>query len=137
VRDLVTAALRAAGAELSSAASVAEALHVLATAVPDVVVSDIGMPGASGYDLVTRVRADPRTARVPIIALTAYGRAEDRADAYRAGFDLHVGKPVEPLRLVRIVAMTAHGKTRTADAAHASARGAEQAAPPVSHVAPV
>jgi CheY-like chemotaxis protein len=68
------------------------------------VISDIGMPGASGLDLATRIRARPVTERVALIALTAHNRAEDRTDALRAGFDLHIGKPVEPLMLVRAVA---------------------------------
>jgi CheY-like chemotaxis protein len=104
VRELVGIALREAGAEVSCVASVAEALRVLDLRVPDVVISDIGMPEASGYELVSKIRSSAHTADVPVVALTAYNRGEDRADAYKAGFDLHIGKPVEPVMLVRTIA---------------------------------
>ena len=71
---------------------------------PDVLLSDIGMPGEDGYALIRQVRArEARERRLPAAALTAYVRAEDRAAALRAGFDAHVQKPVEPLELAYVV----------------------------------
>jgi PAS domain S-box-containing protein len=106
-RDLICTALRQAGAEAVPAAAVAEALELLESLVPDVVLSDIAMPTATGYDLLRQARDRPRTAKVPMVALTAYNRLEDRERALHAGFDAHVGKPVEPLALVRAVAAAA------------------------------
>ncbi len=120
--ELVSTALRAAGAHVRTAASVAEACGRLADEIPDVVLTDIGMPGASGFDLLAQIRADPRSACLPVIALTAYDRREDRADVYRAGFDLHVGKPVEPLVLARAVALVVRrARKRNGDATAAAA----------------
>jgi CheY-like chemotaxis protein len=71
-------------------------------------VSDIGMPGTNGYVLLESVRARGADAQVPAIALTAYARLEDRERALKAGFQLHVPKPIDPVRLVRAVALVAH-----------------------------
>ena len=74
--------------------------------VPDILVCDIGMPGEDGYTLIKKVRA--RNAedggRVAAVALTAFGQNEDRLKALSAGFQLHVGKPIEPSQLVSVVA---------------------------------
>jgi CheY-like chemotaxis protein len=69
-------------------------------------VSDIEMPEENGYDLIRRLRGLPpeRGGRIPAAALTAYARAEDRMRALRAGFQIHVSKPVQPAELVAIVA---------------------------------
>jgi PAS domain S-box-containing protein len=105
-RDLVATVLRGAGAEVTVAASAAEALRLLATSFPMVLVSDVGMPEVDGYDLIRRVRSqfDANGSNLPAVALTAYAREEDRRLALAAGFDRHVAKPVEPAELVRIVA---------------------------------
>jgi CheY-like chemotaxis protein len=73
---------------------------------PDVLVSDIGMPGVDGYELLRRVRAlgPARGGRIPAIAVTAFARSEDRTRALRAGFLVQVSKPVEPSELVATVA---------------------------------
>ena len=75
-------------------------------------ISDIGMPGEDGYALIRRVRAlGPEVGgNVPAVALTAYARAEDRVRALRAGFQVHVPKPIEPAELVAVVASLA-GRT--------------------------
>ena len=108
-RDLVTAVLGQSGAEVLTAASAEEALDTLARARPDVLVSDLSMPGDDGYALLERVRALglDRDGRVPAIALTAFARAEDRARALAVGFAVHVPKPVEPAALVEVVARLA------------------------------
>jgi CheY-like chemotaxis protein len=71
-----------------------------------VLISDIEMPGEDGYSLIRRVRAlDPAEGgRTPAIALTAYGRREDRLLAIAAGFSMHVPKPVDPAELTTLVA---------------------------------
>jgi CheY-like chemotaxis protein len=71
---------------------------------PDILISDIGMPGVDGYDLIKQVRGLPasRGGKIPAIALTAYTRVEDRLHALRAGYDMHVPKPVELAELVAV-----------------------------------
>jgi CheY-like chemotaxis protein/anti-sigma regulatory factor (Ser/Thr protein kinase) len=101
-RELVSTLLEGAGARTEVAASVAEALDAVARTKPDVVVTDIGMPGEDGYVFLKRLRAAGQ--RMPAIALTAYARAEDRQRALSAGFQMHVAKPIEPKKLVTAVA---------------------------------
>jgi signal transduction histidine kinase/CheY-like chemotaxis protein len=103
--EAVQALLDACGAEVRVAGSLAQALETLARWRPDVVVSDIEMPGGDGYELIARVRAlDAGRGRVlPAIALTAYARVEDRVRALTAGYQHHVAKPVEPTELVAVV----------------------------------
>ncbi len=104
-RELLTAVLEHHGARVTVAAGVGEALDALAGAAPDVVVSDIGMPGADGYELVQRLRAlaDQRLRATPAVALTGFARPEDGARAADAGFDAHMAKPVDPLALVEVI----------------------------------
>lgn len=95
-RELLRALLESRGAVVLAAGSVADALTGLERG-PDVIVSDIAMPEADGYSLVRAVRALERGSerRLPIIAVTAYAGASDRARALEAGFDLHFAKPVD------------------------------------------
>ncbi|MDO9018467.1 MAG: ATP-binding protein [Deltaproteobacteria bacterium] len=108
-RSLLVMVLELCEVSVSSAATVAEARELIALDPPEVLISDIGMPGGDGYALIRGVRALPadRGGRVPALALTAYARAEDRARALRAGFDEHLPKPVEPSALVRVLARLA------------------------------
>jgi PAS domain S-box-containing protein len=105
-RRFVQSALTDSGAEVLVADSVDAAMEILARTYVDVLVSDIGMPGADGYDLIARVRELEREhgGRIPAVALTAYAGEEDRDRALGAGFSAHVTKPVSPAGLVRIVA---------------------------------
>ncbi|HEX8139829.1 MAG TPA: ATP-binding protein [Pyrinomonadaceae bacterium] len=105
-RDMVRQALEQCGAEVSTASSTAEALAALEESRPDVLVSDIGMPGDDGYDLIRRVRAmeEGRGPALPAVALTAYAGEEDRRQALSAGFHEHLAKPVELARLTSLVA---------------------------------
>jgi signal transduction histidine kinase/CheY-like chemotaxis protein len=105
-RDLLDTVLRRQGAAVVGAASAAEAFARLTAEPPDVLVSDIGMPGEDGFRLLARVRRlDPEHGgRVPAVALTAYTQEEDRQRALAAGFDVHVPKPVDPVKLVSVVA---------------------------------
>jgi PAS domain S-box-containing protein len=108
-RDLVKRVLEDSGAEVFPAGSAAEALAVLAAWRPDVLVSDIGMPEVDGYELVRKIRAisAENGGKIPAIALTAFARSEDRTRALRAGFTVHVSKPVDPAELVATVASVA------------------------------
>ncbi len=93
------------GASVDEAASVAAALIALQQGVPTLVLTDIGMPGEDGYELLLRVRALPadRGGRLPIAAVTAYASAEDRRRLLQAGFALHLTKPIEAAELARAV----------------------------------
>jgi PAS domain S-box-containing protein len=113
-RDLVRRLLEGAGAEVTTAASAADAVQRLSDATrsgrpPQVIVSDIGMPDEDGYALIRRVRQLPPDAGgdIPAAALTAFARSEDRTRAMLAGFQSHVAKPVEPGELVAVVASLA------------------------------
>src|SRR5262249_39636627 len=95
-RELLRLVLTGSGGEGGTAASAAEALHVLGQVRLDVMVSDLAMPGTDGYALIRQVRARPAAegGEVPAVALTAYARAEDRAMATAAGFQTHASKPI-------------------------------------------
>jgi signal transduction histidine kinase len=105
-RHLLTTVLERCGAEVRTCSSAAEALAVLEEHTPDILISDIGMPGEDGYDLIRKVRAREagRAERLPAVALTAYARIEDRLQALTAGYNMHVPKPVEPAELAVVVA---------------------------------
>jgi signal transduction histidine kinase len=105
-RELIANVLGLEGADVRTAASGKEALRLVEDWGPQVLVSDIGMPGMSGYDFIKAVRALPpeRGGWVPAAALTAYASAEDRHRAMLAGYQMHISKPVDPERLVRVVA---------------------------------
>lgn len=91
-------------ANVQTATSVSEAMEVLEWYKPDVVVSDLAMPGEDGYSLVARIRAEENGNQIPIMALTSYVRVEDRARALSAGFNMFVPKPVEPDELITAIA---------------------------------
>jgi DNA-binding NarL/FixJ family response regulator len=99
----VAACLRAENFEVSMARSGREALVHLAESVPDLIVSDIRMPGMDGYQLVRQLRSSPRTALVPIIFLTAKDETADRIEGFRAGIDAYLTKPFEPEELIAVV----------------------------------
>ncbi len=109
--EAVRVLLQHSGAEVRVAASAAQALDVLAHWLPDVIVSDIAMPGNDGYMLLAQIRgATGDLGRVPAIALTAYGSTEDRARMLAAGFQMQVTKPADPTQLVAAVASLAAGE---------------------------
>jgi CheY-like chemotaxis protein len=111
---LVAELLEAAGARVSTAASADEALRVMETAPPQVLVTDLGMPQVDGFQLIEQIRAhhNPLVRRVPAAALTAYARSEDRVKALRAGFQIHLAKPIDPAELVTAVAALARHFTQ-------------------------
>lgn len=103
-REFLITVLQQDGAEVTAVASVSEALRVLESCQLDVLVSDIGMPVEDGYSLIRKVRVLLPQAELPAIALTAYARDEDRQQALLAGFQMHISKPIEPGKLVAMVA---------------------------------
>jgi|GEM_PF-4456054 len=96
--------LEGAGATVFTARSAAAALEAFAAARPDLLVSDIGLPGEDGYWLLERLREKPGGAALPAVALTAYASPEDEARSRRAGFGAHLSKPVDPARLLAVLA---------------------------------
>jgi CheY-like chemotaxis protein/anti-sigma regulatory factor (Ser/Thr protein kinase) len=107
-REVISAALEQLGAWVASAASAAEALEEMRRFQPDVLVADIGMPGEDGYSLIRRVRElEGDLGNTPAMALTAYAGEADRERALKAGFQLHLPKPVEPQVLAAAVASLA------------------------------
>ena len=104
-RELVTTILEDAGAIVEAADSAAAGFAAVQSFRPQLLLSDISMPDEDGYSLIRRVRAlgAEEGGSVPSIALTAHTRVEDRAKALRAGFNLHMGKPVRPDDLVAAV----------------------------------
>jgi PAS domain S-box-containing protein len=105
-RELAALILTNAGAETRTASSSREALAILGDWAPDVLVSDLEMPGEDGYTFLRRARREAtlRGRRLPALALTAYGRSEDRVRVLAAGFNLHLAKPADPTELVLAVA---------------------------------
>jgi signal transduction histidine kinase len=104
--ELLKTLLGTCGAEVRVAGSSAQAIEILDRWIPDVLVSDIGLPGEDGYALMRRVRSrlPAGGGNVPAVALTAHAREEDRLLALEAGFQRHVPKPPDPTQLVSVVA---------------------------------
>ena len=105
-REMLVVSLERDGAVVRSAPSVAAARELLAQKVPDVVLSDLGMPHEDGFDLIAHLRGLPRGAGgdTPAIALTGYAGLEDQRRVRSAGFDQHISKPVDPSTLPKIIA---------------------------------
>jgi PAS domain S-box-containing protein len=105
-RDLLGMVLSHHGAQVCAAATAEAAVVAFRRHAPDVVVSDIGLPDADGYELIRRLRAlDVPAARAAVaVALTGWARSEDRDEALEAGFQAHVVKPIDPIELVALLA---------------------------------
>jgi CheY-like chemotaxis protein len=117
-RELIEQILRQCGADVTLASSADEAANMLPELRPDVLLSDIGMPGEDGYSLIRRVRAlrEDQGGRTPAIALTAFARGQDRERALAEGFQRHVSKPVEAASLAgAVAALIADGRRDAAD----------------------
>ncbi len=104
-REFLKAGLEHCGADVLLSKSATEALLALTTNLPDIMISDIGMPLSDGYELIHKVRAlsPQQGGKVPAVALTAYARFEDRLKALKAGYQMHVPKPVELTELVAVI----------------------------------
>jgi CheY-like chemotaxis protein len=110
-REFVQRVLEESCAKVVSASSATEALEVFDGTHPDVLVSDIGMPGMDGYALLRTIRmrrASSQDPPIPALALTAFARSEDRQRAFDAGYSEHLSKPVDPVTLVTAVARICH-----------------------------
>lgn len=99
----VEACLRSEGYEVMTARSGAEALMRVAQKVPDIIISDIRMPGMDGYQLARQLRRSPRGSLVPIVFLTARDETADRIEGFRSGVDAYLTKPFEPEELVAVI----------------------------------
>jgi CheY-like chemotaxis protein len=108
-REVASAVLVMAQAEVRTAASANSALIIMDEWQPDVIVADIGMPEVDGYEFIRQVRARnaERGGHIPAAALTAYARTQDRMKVLSAGFQMHVPKPIQPAELVTVVASLA------------------------------
>ncbi|HEX8784764.1 MAG TPA: response regulator, partial [Telluria sp.] len=105
-RELIKRILGDCGAKVTIAASAREAISAFHDDVPNLLITDLGMPEVDGFELLDWVRKLPREqgSQVPAIALTAFARSEDRLRALEAGFSAHISKPVEPSELIATVA---------------------------------
>lgn len=113
-RELLAVVLKSCGSEVTTVATAGEAIAAVKRLRPDILISDIEMPGEDGYSLIRNVRALTREegGQTPAIALTAHARLEDRLRALSAGYQMHVAKPVEPAELVVVIASLAVRKMR-------------------------
>jgi CheY-like chemotaxis protein len=103
-RELLALTLRVSGANVDAVESVEEALTTLQSSRPDVLLSDIGLPYESGYDLIRQIRAMPSDlSETPAVALTAFATEKDRQLALSAGYQIHLTKPVEAAALVEAI----------------------------------
>ena len=112
-RDLLTTILVECGARVAAVGSAKEAIALIQRELPNVLLSDIGMSGESGYDLIREIRALPpeQGGNIPAVALTAYAGAVDRRRVLLAGFHMHLAKPVEPDELLAVIGSL--GRTTT------------------------
>ncbi len=111
-RDLISRLLVQNEARVRTAKNVKEALSLFREQIPDVIVSDIGMPSRDGYELISEIRRLPVESggRTPAVALTAFARSEDRTRALLAGYQVHLSKPIEPQELLVTIGSVA-GRT--------------------------
>jgi DNA-binding NarL/FixJ family response regulator len=132
----VAVTLRAEGYEVTTARGGAEALVSVSASVPDLIVSDIRMPGMDGYQLARALRSNPRTELIPVIFLTAKGERKDRLAGIRTGVDAYLVKPFDPEELLAVISNLLR-RTERASAELArlvgNARGEED---PASQLAP-
>jgi len=108
-RDMLRTIIEQFGAQVKTSASSAEALRVFHEWPPDVIVSDIEMPGEDGYQLMRRIRqlSPERGGQTPAVALTAYARTDDRLRALSAGYQMHLAKPADPIEMAVVIASLA------------------------------
>jgi CheY-like chemotaxis protein len=110
--ESLTAMLELWGHEVRVAYDGAAALQLAETATPDVILSDLGLPGMDGYELARQLRARPAFGRVLLVALSGYGRDEDRRAAADAGFDHHLVKPPDLKTLLQLIGNVASAPIR-------------------------
>jgi DNA-binding response OmpR family regulator len=103
IRDLIAVNLQLEGFEVTTAGDGEEALRLASVSVPDVITLDVMMPRLSGLDTLVRLRADPRTASVPVVMVTGRAQPADIARGEEIGADAYLTKPFEPAELVDVV----------------------------------
>jgi DNA-binding NarL/FixJ family response regulator len=126
----VAACLRTEGYEVTTARSGRDALASLAESVPDLIISDVRMPGMDGHTLVHRIRSSPRTALIPVIFLTAKELKRDRIEGFRTGVDAYITKPFEPDELLAVITAIFNRVERTKSEFSRLMGSAEAAEPP-------
>jgi len=104
-REMIAFVLEQAGAIVNSFESGMDALQAIETEIPDIIVSDIGMPEMDGYMLMQQIRLLELGRQIPAIALTAYAGEFDRQQALLAGFQQHLSKPIEPNEIVNAISL--------------------------------
>lgn len=102
-RELLGLLLRSYGCEVALAADVSQGLRLAAETKPELILSDIGLPEADGYEFIQRLRDSGEFAHTPVIALTGYAMESDRQRVTEAGFDLHLSKPIDPELLLAAI----------------------------------
>ena len=100
IRRMLARSLQLKGLEVADAGNAEDGLDLLRTFAPEIAVIDIGLPDIDGYEVAKRIRQTPDNRQILLVAVTGYGRAEDREKAFEAGFDEHLVKPVDPSELV-------------------------------------
>ncbi len=118
--ELLSAALKQRSANITAVSSAAQAIQAIKTSRPDVLISDIAMPGEDGYQLIQKILALNINPRIPAIAITAYAKEEDKERALSAGYQRYLSKPVELGELMSAVAEAA--RMELSDDAAAEAR---------------
>lgn len=103
ITDMLAMVLKHAGYNVTTAYSASDALTAAFTDHFDVIISDIGMPGMSGYELARALRATPEYESVPMVAVTGFAMYDDRDRALEAGFNEHLSKPIDPVSLTRAI----------------------------------
>ena len=126
--DLMTYLLQASGHEVIGASDGGEALRLAHHHRPDLIVLDVQLPDLDGYEVLSRLRADPELARVPVVAVTAYAMVGDRDEALAAGFDGYLAKPIDPTTLVDTLDAYLPPKQRGHTAEPAGSRRTEEPA---------
>jgi two-component system, chemotaxis family, sensor kinase Cph1 len=132
-RELVTTLLEGNGVEVTAAGSGEEALALLPRILPDILLSDIGMPKMDGYELLQKLRQLPPQlgGRTPAVALTAFARSEDRSRAFLSGFDMYLPKPVDPAELMALIINLAHRIRGTSEGDRPTPTAPRRAATPM------
>jgi len=104
IRNVLEFSLQAEGLDVIEAASGDEALKLATAELPDLVILDVMMPGMGGVEVCRLLKADPRTARIPVVLLTARTQSEDRRAGLAAGAERYITKPFSPHKVVSVVA---------------------------------
>lgn len=103
IATLLSAALSAAGHDILVADNGKSGVAMAMSNLPDLVITDMSMTGMTGWQVIEKLKADPKTKHIPIVALTAHGDADDREAAYRVGCDAYESKPLDIPRLLKAV----------------------------------